>query len=68
MGLATDDLVEYVVIDYTVNIAYIKPIPTGDSNLYAVHSSDGRQLAVFESYDSAFFAARQYNFAPVSVH
>jgi len=49
------------------HIAYIRPIDKGD-NGYAVCSAEGKQLAVFPSYDAAFFTARQYNLAPVNVH
>ncbi|HEU5048645.1 MAG TPA: DUF1150 family protein [Rickettsiales bacterium] len=50
------------------NIAYIKPFSSNGEAGYAVHLADGKQLAVFESYESAFFTARQYNLAPLSVH
>ncbi len=49
------------------HIAYIRPASKGETG-YAVCSADGKQLAVFPNYDSAFFTARQYNLAPVNVH
>jgi hypothetical protein len=49
------------------HIAYIKPLAKGQDG-YAVYSADGKQLAVFPNYDSAFFTARQYNLQPVNVH
>lgn len=69
MEYVSDDTLEPSVLpSELMDIAYIKPIIYKGSNLYSVHTADGKQLAVFESYDSAFFAARQNNFAPVSVH
>ena len=51
----------------TSHIAYIRPLHNGDKG-YAVCSTDGKQLAVFASYDAAFFTAREYNLTPVNVH
>lgn len=51
----------------SAHIAYIRPVLEGDKG-YAVCSTDGKQLAVFSSYDAAFFAAREYNLTPVNVH
>lgn len=36
--------------------------------LYALHLEDGRRIAVVDGRDSAFAAALQNDFAPVSVH
>jgi len=47
------------------HIAYIK---RAGENGYAVCSADGKQLAIFPNYDTAFFTARQYNLFPVNVH
>lgn len=49
-------------------IVYIKPFTQGTSSGYAIHASDGKPLGVFDSYDSAFFAARMHDLAPMSVH
>ncbi len=49
------------------HIAYIRPVTMGDKG-YAVCSADGKQLAVFPTYDAAFFTAREYNLTPVNVH
>lgn len=63
---------------FDAGIVYVKPIdsslvpglsevPPG-TTVYAVHSSDGTALAVINSREGAFRAARQYNMQPVSVH
>ncbi len=49
-------------------VVYIKPFAHDGSSGYAIHSSDGKPLGVFESYDSAFMAAKLNDFAPVSLH
>ena len=49
------------------HIAYIRPATNGEKG-FAVCSSDGKQLAVFNTYDAAFFTAREYNLTPVNVH
>jgi len=59
---------QIIALENTAQIAYIKRLPQGGEAGYAVHSSDGTQLAVFENYDTAFFTARQHNLYPVSVH
>lgn len=51
----------------TAHIAYIRPVLDGDKG-FAVCSADGKQLAVFPTYDAAFFTAREYNLTPVNVH
>lgn len=35
---------------------------------FAVHAADGRRVAVVDSRDMAFVAARQHELEPVSVH
>ncbi|MEM1004866.1 MAG: DUF1150 family protein [Pseudomonadota bacterium] len=41
----------------------------GDLNqLYAVHDSDGQQLALVADRKLAFSLARQHDFSPVAVH
>jgi len=54
-------------------IAGIEPPPEGPKipkgiKLYAVHLMDGTRLAVVDSRDAAFAAARQNEMEPVSVH
>ncbi|RBW58911.1 DUF1150 family protein [Ruegeria sp. A3M17] len=41
----------------------------GDLNqLYAVHDSDGQQLALVADRKLAFILAREHDFSPVAVH
>ena len=49
-------------------IAYVKPVGTKSGSAFAVCSSDGTQLAVFQSRDAAIFAARQHDLEPVHIH
>ncbi len=39
-----------------------------DQVLYAVHTNDGRRVAIVDSRDAAFAGARQYDMEPYSVH
>ena len=43
------------------------PIPT-QQKFFALHAADGRRVAVVDSRDMAFVAARQHELEPVSVH
>jgi hypothetical protein len=70
--------------DHAARIAYIKPtgrdeamrqglIPPGiempaDAKLYVLHAGDGRVLGVTDAWASAYGAAVQNEFVPVSVH
>ena len=40
----------------------------GIDHLYAVHDSDGQQLALVADRKLAFRLARQHDYAPVAVH
>lgn len=40
----------------------------GREHLYAVHDSDGQQIALVADRRMAFVLARQNDFAPVTVH
>lgn len=42
-------------------------VPPGVT-LYAIHSDQGAPLAVLGNRDAAFYAARQHNMLPMSVH
>jgi hypothetical protein len=48
-------------------MTYIRPVPNNKGG-FAVCAADGTELAVFESYDAAFFTARQFNLTPVNIH
>lgn len=49
-------------------MTYIRPVTDDKGNGFAVCAADGTQLAVFPSYDAAFFTARQFNLTPVNIH
>ncbi len=61
-------------------IVYVKAIDVADlpdevrdeigdlEQLYAVHDSEGQQLALVADRKLAFTLARQHDFAPVAVH
>jgi hypothetical protein len=61
-------------------IVYVKPVLVSSlpkevqaeagelEQLYAVHGSNGQQLALVANKQLAFVLARQNDFAPVSVH
>ena len=43
------------------------PVPL-TQKFFALHSADGRRVAVVDNRDMAFVAARQHELEPVSVH
>jgi hypothetical protein len=43
------------------------PVPA-TQKFFALHAADGRRVAVVDSRDMAFVAARQHELEPVSVH
>ena len=45
----------------------LQGVPPG-TIVYAIHSEAGAPLAVLGNRDAAFYAARQHNMRPVSVH
>lgn len=51
------------------HIAYIRPASDEQGKAsFVVCAADGSELASFDSYDSAFYTARQYDLQPVRVH
>lgn len=50
------------------NTAYIKPVAHEGRILYAIHGGDGTPLAIAETRDLAFAAARQNDLEPVDAH
>ena len=50
------------------NIAYVKPIVHEDRIVYAIHGGDGTPLAIAETRELAFAAARQNDMEPVDTH
>ena len=49
------------------HIAYIRPLD-GQENGYAIHSADGKQITVLDSYPEAAAEIREHNLHPVTVH
>lgn len=49
-------------------IAYVKPVITETGKNYGVFASDGTQLALFDTQDAAYFAAKQHDLEPVLIH
>jgi hypothetical protein len=43
------------------------PVPAG-GKLFAVHAANGQRMALVNDREAAFFAARQHDLEPVSVH
>ena len=50
------------------DVAYVKPFVEEGRALFAIHTADGRAVALVESRDLAVVAIRQNGFEPVSVH
>ena len=51
-----------------LNFAYVKPVVREDEAAYAIHATDGTQIAILDSYEEAFIMARHYDLYPVSAH
>jgi hypothetical protein len=49
-------------------VAYIKPVMVDGHEAFAVHSADGREMAVIADREVAFATVRQNDLEPVSVH
>lgn len=66
--------------EFDQDIVYVKPVDVADlpgnvrdeigelERVYAVHDSDGQQLALVADRGLAFHLARQHHKAPVTVH
>lgn len=50
------------------NLAYIRCIASARGVGYGVYLSDGTELAIFPSFNAAFYTARQHDLEPVQVH
>jgi len=51
-----------------LTFAYLRPVATAQGKGFAVCTANGEQLAVFDTRDAAFFAARQHDLEPVLLH
>ena len=49
-------------------VAYIKPVQFQDGEKFAIHSADGKQISVNESYPSAVQTLQTHNLVPVTLH
>lgn len=50
------------------SLTYVKAVDVDGTKAYAMHSADGREIAVFDKRETAIVAARQHELEPVSVH
>lgn len=57
-----------VIEDMTDEDGVVEIEVEADATLYSVHSADGERIALVDSRDLAFAAARQHEMNPVSVH
>ncbi|WP_295316349.1 DUF1150 family protein [Roseobacter sp.] len=68
-GHQTDSRIVYVkAIDVTDLPDEVQGQIEGIEQLYAVHDSEGQQLALVADRNLAFRLARQNDYAPVAVH
>ena len=49
-------------------VAYVKPIKVDGQQVFAIHSADGREIALIPDLEIALETIRQNNLEPVSVH
>ena len=50
-------------------IAYIRPVSVDENGKgFAIHSADGRQITVMDSYSKAVAMVQQHDLHPVTVH
>jgi hypothetical protein len=49
-------------------VAYIKPVTVEGKSAFAIHTADGREVAVMADLQVALAAVRQNEMEPVSVH
>lgn len=64
-----DNRIVYVkAVDVTALPEEVQTKLEGHDQLYAVHASDGQQLALVADRKLAFRIARQNDYAPVAVH
>lgn len=50
------------------DVAYVLPKTLTDRRLYAIHTADGNEVAVVESFDLAVATIQQNDLEPVRVH
>lgn len=50
------------------DVVYIKPIQRHGIDGFAVHSANGQELAIFDSWEAALTTALQHNMQPAGLH
>ncbi len=50
------------------DVAFVKPKRLGKDNMFAIHTADGREVAVVADRDVAFYTVRENDMEPLSVH
>ena len=63
-AISTQDLMALGLTD----LAYVKSVTQGETELFAIHAADGRQVALLPNRDAAEMTIRQHKLEPVSVH
>jgi hypothetical protein len=64
----TSDINEEAIMPSNIpNVAYIRPVKNGGAILYAV-CVEGKELALFDSEEAAYYTARQHELEARLVH
>lgn len=50
------------------DVAYIKPMSMPNGIRFGIFAGDGREIGLADDYETAAFAAAQYDFHTVSLH
>lgn len=50
------------------DVAFVKPKRLGEDNVFAIHTADGREVAIVADRDVAFYTVRENDMEPLSVH
>ncbi len=58
----------FSIMLHSMPIAYVRPVDTDQGVHYAVCTADGTQLALFNTQDAAYFAAKQHDLEPMLIH
>ncbi|MDX2073740.1 MAG: DUF1150 family protein [Alphaproteobacteria bacterium] len=66
METIENSLLQASSMDFSeLTFAYLKPVSTKQGQGFAVCNASGEELAVFQTRDAAYFAAKQHNLEPV---
>jgi len=58
----------YAMMMDSLPMAYVCPVMTDKGKKYAVRTSDGTDLAFFDTQDAAYFAAKQNDLDPMLIN